>query len=38
MGYSARPGERRRGYAAKMFKLALLYTKTLGLEKVMLGC
>ena len=38
IGYAVRPSERRKGYAVQMLKLALAYAKSLGLEKVMLGC
>lgn len=38
IGYSVRPGERRRGYATQMLKLALAYARSLGLSRVMLGC
>ena len=37
-GYSVRPSERRKGYAAQMLELALGYAKTIGLSCVMLGC
>jgi predicted acetyltransferase len=38
IGYSVRPGERRKGYAAKMLQQALDYARCLGLSNVMLGC
>lgn len=38
IGYSVRPGERRKGYVAEMLCHALLHSKALGLAKVMLGC
>jgi len=38
IGYGVRPTERRKGYATKMLKYALLECKKLGLENVILGC
>ncbi len=38
IGLSVRPTERKKGYATEMLKMALIYAKTLGLQKVMLGC
>ncbi len=38
IGFSVRPTERKKGYATEMLKMALIYAKTLGLQKVMLGC
>ncbi|EPY6468129.1 GNAT family N-acetyltransferase [Clostridium sporogenes] len=38
IGYSVRPSERRKGYATQMLKMALEFERTIGLEKVMLGC
>lgn len=38
IGYSVRPGERQKGYATEMLRQALVYAKSLGLSKVMLGC
>jgi len=38
IGYAVRPGERRKGYATEMLKLALGHAKNLGLSRVMLGC
>jgi predicted acetyltransferase len=38
IGYAVRPSERQKGYATKMLQLALVYAKTLDLEKMMLGC
>lgn len=38
IGYGVRPRERRKGYATKMLKYALLECKKLGMESVILGC
>ncbi|NFN85952.1 GNAT family N-acetyltransferase [Clostridium sporogenes] len=38
IGYSVCPSERRKGYATQMLKMALEFERTIGLEKVMLGC
>lgn len=38
IGYSVRPDERQKGYAAAMLQQAIIYAKQLGLSKVMLGC
>ena len=38
IGYAVRPSERQKGYATQMLKLALDYAKSIGLNKVMLGC
>ncbi|MGO5065365.1 MULTISPECIES: GNAT family N-acetyltransferase [unclassified Clostridium] len=38
IGYGVRPKERCKGYATQMLKLGLQYCKTIGLNKVMLGC
>ncbi len=38
IGYAVRPSERRKGYATQMVNLALDYAKSIGLQKVMLGC
>lgn len=38
IGYAVRPGERGKGYAAHMLRMALDHARRLGLSKVMLGC
>ena len=38
IGYSVRPSERQNGYATKMLQLGKEFCRTLGLDKVMLGC
>ena len=39
IGYSIRPGERRKGYAREQLRLALLFCKeTLGLDRVLITC
>ncbi len=38
IGFSVRPTERKKGYATEMLMMALEYSKSLGLQKVMLGC
>ncbi|MGO5073499.1 GNAT family N-acetyltransferase [Clostridium sporogenes] len=38
IGYSVRPTERCKGYATQILKRGLKYCKTIGLDKVMLGC
>lgn len=38
IGYSVCPSERRKGYATRMLHDALLYCRTLGLNKVLIAC
>lgn len=38
IGYGVRPSERGKGYAAQMLKLALEYSKKIGLDKVLITC
>ena len=38
IGYAVRPSERRKGYATEMLKLAIEYCRSLGIDRVMLGC
>lgn len=38
IGYGVRPTERRKGYATRMLKYALLECKKIGMESVILGC
>jgi len=38
IGYSVRPGERRKGYATEILKKGIEYAKTLGIERLMLAC
>lgn len=38
IGYSIKPGERRRGYATSMLKAILPYCKEIGLDKILITC
>jgi predicted acetyltransferase len=38
IGYAIRPDERKKGYATQMLKLALEFSKNLGLDKVLIDC
>jgi len=38
IGFSVCPGERKKGYATEILKMGLEYTKSLNIEKVMIGC
>ena len=38
IGYSIRPGERRKGYAKAMLKMALPFCKEIGLNRVLITC
>lgn len=38
IGYSTRPGERRKGYATEMLRLTLPFCREIGLDKVLIAC
>ncbi|HON10797.1 MAG TPA: GNAT family N-acetyltransferase, partial [Chitinispirillaceae bacterium] len=38
IGFSVRPCERKKGYGTEILRMGLLYAKSLGIKKVMLGC
>lgn len=38
IGYGIRPSERRKGYASKILELALIESKKIGIESVMVTC
>lgn len=38
IGFSVRPGERKKGYGAEILKMGIEYAKSLGIKKLMLGC
>ena len=38
IGYSTRPGERRKGYAREMLRLTLPFCKEIGLDRVLITC
>lgn len=38
VGYSVRPGERRKGYAKKMLKMALPFCREIGMDKILVCC
>ena len=38
IGYSIKPGERRKGYATSMLRAILPYCKELGLDKILITC
>ena len=38
IGYSIKPGERRKGYATSMLRAILPYCKDLGLDKILITC
>lgn len=38
IGYSTRPGERRKGYAKEMLRLTLPFCREIGLDRVLISC
>ena len=38
IGYSIKPGERRKGYATSMLKAVIPYCKRIGLDKILITC
>lgn len=38
IGYSTRPGERRKGYAKEMLRMVLPFCREIGLDKVLVTC
>lgn len=38
IGYSVRPGERRKGYATQMLRLTLPYCREIGIGRVLISC
>lgn len=38
IGFSVRPGERKKGYGTEILKIGIEYAKFLGIRKLMLGC
>lgn len=38
IGFSVRPGERKKGYATEILKMGIEYAKSLNIEKLMIAC
>jgi len=38
IGYSVRPGERKKGYATEILKMGIEYAKSLNIKKLMIAC